>query len=160
MKTTIAFFLAAALLGGCASRPASHVATAPAGSDTSIAPRTAAMSPSTTLDGYKHDLALHISHANSSSVYDGRPQALLRSVIVVHYGIDARGHLTRSRIIRSNHDSVTESTALRSLRASAPFPRPAAYLLRHGEVEISETWLFNNDGRFQLRTIARPQMDE
>jgi protein TonB len=34
------------------------------------------------------------------------------------------------------------------------------HLLRHGRLEISETWLFNNDGRFQLRTIAQPQMDQ
>lgn len=84
---------------------------------------------------------------------------MLRSVIVVKYVIDAHGGLVRSEIVRSNRDSETESTALAALRRTAPFPKPAPHLLRRGQVEITETWLFNNDGRFQLRTIAQPQMD-
>lgn len=114
----------------------------------------------TTLDGYKEELARRISNANASLVYGGRPQAFLRSVIVVKFSVDASGKLLRSDIIRGNHDSTTEATALASLRSSAPFPRPAAQLLKHGRVEISETWLFNADGRFQLRSIAEPQMTE
>jgi protein TonB len=80
-------------------------------------------------------------------------------VIVVKYVVDAHGSLVRSEIVRSNRDSETESTALSTLRRTAPFPRPASHLLRRGQVEITETWLFNNDGRFQLRTIAQPQAD-
>jgi protein TonB len=33
-------------------------------------------------------------------------------------------------------------------------------LLRQGRLEILESWLFNADGRFQLRSIAEPQMDQ
>jgi len=46
------------------------------------------------------------------------------------------------------------------LRSTAPFPKPPAALLSGGRVELSETWLFNNNGRFQLRTIAQPQKNE
>lgn len=113
-----------------------------------------------TLDAYKEVLAQHISNASASLVYGGQPQAFLRSVIVVKFSVDASGKLLHSDIIRSNHDSVTEATALASLRRSAPFPSPALPLLRHGRLEISETWLFNADGRFQLRSIAQPQMSE
>jgi protein TonB len=84
---------------------------------------------------------------------------LLRSVVVMKYVVDAQGNLVKSELLRSNHDGETEKTALNTLRNSVPFPRPASHLLRHGRIEISETWLFNNDGRFQLRTIAEPQMD-
>jgi protein TonB len=65
----------------------------------------------------------------------------------------------RSEIVRSNRDGEAEATALATLRRTAPFPKPASHLLRRGHVEITETWLFNNDGRFQLRTIAQPQSD-
>ncbi len=112
-----------------------------------------------TLDSYKRDVAQRITHNNPAKVYSGRPQALLRSVVVLRYVIDAHGNLVKSDIMRSNRDRETEATALASLRNSAPFPQPAAHLLRHGRLEMSETWLFNNDGRFQLRTIAEPQMD-
>lgn len=109
---------------------------------------------------YKLALAQRVSQVNSTHVFVGRPQALLRSVVVVRYVVDANGGLVRSEIMRSNRDRVTESTALTTLRKTAPFPKPPAELLRNGRVELVETWLFNNDGRFQLRTIAEPQMGE
>jgi periplasmic protein TonB len=114
----------------------------------------------TTLEEYKRDLAQCIVRANPGKVSEGRPQALLRSVIVVKYVVDSRGNLTHSEIMRSNHDGAAEMAALTALKSAAPFPKPAPHLLRRGRVEIMETWLFNNDGRFQLRTIAEPQMDQ
>jgi protein TonB len=113
-----------------------------------------------TINGYKRDLAQRITEVNSTKIYPGRPQALLRSVVVVRYAVDSRGNLMRSEILRSNNDAATEATALATLRNTAPFPKPASHLLRQGRVEISETWLFNNDGRFQLRSVAQPQMSE
>ncbi len=118
-----------------------------------------ATSTASSIDGYKRDIAQRIVQVNSTKVFVGRPQALLRSVVVVRYAVDARGNLVHSEIQRSNRDKVTEATALATLRNAAPFPKPAPNLLRRGRVDISETWLFNNDGRFQLRTIAEPQMD-
>jgi protein TonB len=114
----------------------------------------------TTLEAYKEVLAQHISNANAHQVYGGQPQAFLRSVIVLKFSLDASGKLLQSDIIRSNHDSVTEAAALTSLRSSAPFPRPALHLLKQGRLELSETWLFNADGRFQIRSIAQPQMSQ
>ena len=113
-----------------------------------------------TLNGYKQDLAHRISQVNSTKVYVTRPQALLRSVVVVKYQIDRDGNLIGSEILRSNRDRETETIALATLRNTAPFPKPAPHLLRQGSVDILESWLFNNDGRFQLRTIAQPQMDQ
>ncbi|MES2049264.1 MAG: hypothetical protein V4447_12755 [Pseudomonadota bacterium] len=113
-----------------------------------------------TLNAYKHDLALRISQSNLNNIYTGRPQALLRSVIVLKYVLNAEGKLLRSEIIRSNHDRATENIALSSISNATPFPRPGAHLLSNGKIDITETWLFNDDGRFQLRTIALPQMDE
>lgn len=117
-------------------------------------------STSRTVDDYKRDLALRITKVNSIHIYPGRPQALLRSVIVVKFSVDARGTLLRSEIARSNHDREAETTALSTLRKTAPFPKPAAILLQNGRLDISETWLFNNDGRFQIRSVAQPQMDQ
>lgn len=157
MKTNIAIFLAALILAGCTTSPETRPTDAAGGivETTSDGTSTAA-----TLNGYKQDLAHRISQVNSTSVYAGRPQPLLRSVIVVKFHIDGNGQLLRSDILRSNRDRITEATALSTLRNAAPFPKPASHLLRQGRVEILESWLFNNDGRFQLRTIALPQMDE
>lgn len=163
MKTRLVILLAAGVLAGCASRPAdAPVAPVPEKSarpEKRSEPQEHGASSASTVDGYKRDLALRISEVNAGKVYAGRPQALLRSVVVLRYTVDARGNLVRSEIMRSNRDSETESTALATLRNSSPFPKPASHLLRRGQLELSETWLFNNDGRFQLRTIAQPQMD-
>lgn len=112
------------------------------------------------VDEYKVALAQRVVQVNSTHVFVGRPQALLRSVVVIKYSVDANGSLIRSEIMRSNRDRATESTALTTLRKTAPFPKPPVSLLRQGRVDLIETWLFNNDGRFQLRTIAEPQMGE
>ena len=163
MNIRIAFLLIAGVLAGCASRTAETPATHSAGQAARVEKKAevpeAQASSVGTVDGYKRDLALRISQVNASKVYSGRPQALLRSVVVLRYVVDARGNLVRSEIMRSNRDSETESTALATLRNSAPFPKPASHLLKRGQLELAETWLFNNDGRFQLRTIAQPQMD-
>ncbi len=113
-----------------------------------------------TLAGYKQFLAKRISEVNSLQVYPGRPQALLRSVIVAKYVIDGNGQLLHADIVRSNHDSANEASTLLSIKNTAPFPKPWPPLLRNGRIEITETWLFNNDGRFQLRSIAQAQMAE
>jgi protein TonB len=168
MKLKVVILLAASTLVGCGTssgdRPSSAAAAAKPSAKATPVEKAETTSDATstafTLEGYKRDLAQRISQTNSSKVYEGRPQALLRSVIVLKYVVDSRGNLVRSEILRSNRDNQTESIALASLRSTAPFPKPMPHLLRHGRLEISETWLFNNDGRFQLRTIAQPQMDQ
>lgn len=151
MKNRIAIGVAALILAGCGGgslldRPAE---TTQDGTSTA-----------NSVNAYREALANRIVQVNSTKVYVGRPQALLRSVVVVKYVVDANGSLVRSEIMRSNRDHATETTALTSLRNTAPFPKPAPSLLRQGRLELMETWLFNNDGRFQLRTIAEAQMDE
>lgn len=117
-------------------------------------------STATTLDEYKTDLAQRISRVNSTKVHVDRPQALLRSVIVIRFSVSSDGSLLRSDVVRTNRDKVSETTALATLRSTAPFPKPPPALLRNGKVDVSETWLFNNDGRFQLRSVAQKQMSE
>lgn len=149
-------------LTGCATSPksagtaAAEIARFEGHSDTTSDGTSTARS----LGAYKVDLAQRISETDSTHVYVGQPQALLRAVVVVKFTVDASGKLLRSEIVRGNRDSATENTALASLRRSAPFPKPAAALLRNGRVEITETYLFNNDGRYQIRSIAKAQMAE
>ena len=116
--------------------------------------------PAATMQAYQRELALRISQINASHIYTERPQALLRSVIVLKLVLNGDGKLLRSEIVRSNRDKTTENIALASIKNASPFPRPGAHLLRNGKLELTETWLFNTDARFQLRTIALPQMSE
>ena len=162
MKIRLAILSLLAVLSGCANRQVGQLSEPLASAPTSEKVDTTrdGTSVATTLEDYKRDLAQRIVEVNSTKVYVERPQALLRSVIVMKYAVDARGNLVRSEIVRTNHDRTTEATALASLKSTAPFPKPAAHLLHNGRVEISEVWLFNNDGRFQLRTLAKQQMSQ
>jgi protein TonB len=65
-----------------------------------------------------------------------------------------------SQVRRSNRDGETEKTALASLRKAAPLPKPPALLVPRGRVELHETWLFNDDGRFQIRSTAQEQVNQ
>ncbi len=112
------------------------------------------------LEHYKHVLAQRIVDQNPERIYPGNPQALLRSVIVMKYVLDANGNVVSIDTVRSNGDAATLATAHAAIRKAAPYPAPPRKLLDRGRVEIIETMLFNNDGRFQPRTIAQPQLDE
>jgi protein TonB len=156
MKIRFILICAAAILAGCASdKPIPPIAAGAASH-----PGPGVGSTPSSIQAYKIALANRIAAVNGDKMYPGRPQALLRSVVVVKYVVDGDGRLVRSEIMRSNRDRSTEATALTTLRNSAPFPRPASHLLQHGRLELAETWLFNNDGRFQLRSTAQRQVDE
>jgi protein TonB len=123
-------------------------------------PKKDAAAIAASMELYKAAVARKISDVDSTQVYDMQPQALLRSVVVVRMVIDKNGKLISSAIQRSNRDPVTEAAALASLRKAAPLPKPPAVLLTKGRLELMETWLFNDDGRFQIRSIAQAQKSE
>jgi periplasmic protein TonB len=113
---------------------------------------------SVTLDQYRNAVAQRILERNPSYVLHGTPQAMLRSLVVVSFVVDSRGQVVASSVYRTNGDDEAESTALATLRRAAPLPQPPAKLLDHaGHVELFEDWLFNDNGKFQLRTFAQPQ---
>src|SRR5450830_1844203 len=118
-KTKMGLYCAAAvLMTGCSGM---LPGTGPAAITTTTPDAT---STASTLDDYKRALAQRIAAVNSTQIYVGRPQALLRAVIVVKYFVDADGKLLRTEIIRSNKDRRAEASALSTLRRAAPFPKP------------------------------------
>ena len=109
------------------------------------------------LERYKRDLACRIHARNGTHLYEGAPPPVLRSVVVLAVRIDARGRPVRIGVLRSNGIRSLERRAIQSVRAAAPLPIPAGALLRRGAADITETWLFRDDGRFQVRTLAQVQ---
>ncbi len=110
------------------------------------------------LDQYREAVARRIVERNPSYVLKQSPQAMLRSLVVVAYTVDRNGALVSSSVYRTNGDDEAEATALATLRHAAPLPPPPPELLnRDGEMEMMEDWLFNDNCKFQLRTLAQPQ---
>jgi protein TonB len=141
-------------LSGCAEPPAvkSFIAALDLGPDSS---------PENKQVDYKTQVAQRIEEVNAAVITPGRPQAMLRSVVVLTFVVGKRGEVLRASIYRTNGDDVAERVAMTTLKRSAPFPPPPKALLnRAGQVQLMEAWLFNNDGRFQLQTLAAAQKDE
>ena len=109
------------------------------------------------LEAWKRSAAERIHAANKAQLFEGKPHHLLRAVIVLEVTVDSDGRVVRSRVLRSPKSKPLDDMALASLRKAAPLPPPPKGLLRRGNLVYSETWLVQNDGRFQLRTLALPQ---
>ncbi|CAN0619208.1 periplasmic protein TonB [Burkholderia multivorans] len=110
------------------------------------------------LTQYRTAVAERVAERNPSGLVTGTPQAMLRSLVVVAFTVDRDGQLVNSSVYRSNGDSEAERIALASLRRAAPLPPPPAQVLNgNGQVELMESWLFNDNGKFQLKSIASAQ---
>jgi periplasmic protein TonB len=153
--------LAGVLLTACSTHrsppPAPDAAaTAPAASAPAAAPASPASS-SWTVNGYKREAALWISSVNKKNLFEGVPPPILKSIVVLSIVVDAEGQPTQVRVLRSNGYADLEKIAMQSVHRAAPLPLPNRLIVRHGGVEYTETWLFRDDGRFQIRTLAQPQ---
>jgi periplasmic protein TonB len=170
--TGTGLLMAALMLAACGSpppappviEPAPTPATPPVATEPVPTPPVAAAPPSRRyaardpmLDQWKHAAAQRIHAANAARLFSGRPHHLLQAVIVVEVAVDSSGRVTRSKILRSPGIGALDKLALASLKAASPLPAPPSKLVSKGGLVFSETWLFDNDGRFQLRTLALPQ---
>ena len=152
--------LAALVLAACGAPtpppepPAQQQPVAPAPPPQAATPK--AEAARTPLDRYKRAVAQQILQANAPSTYDGVPPHLLRAVIVLQLTVDGKGTLTSIRTLRSRSPEHA-SAATKSVRAAGPLPAPPRELLRGGQLEFAETWLFRDDGKFQVRSVAEAQ---
>lgn len=135
--------------------PVETINVSPAPPSTAPKVRLAALDPA--LEDWKRTAAERVYAVNRTQLFDGRPEHLLRAVIVVEVTVDREGRVTRSKILRSPGIAVLDSAALGSLKAASPLPAPPSKLVARGPLVFSETWLFRKDGRFQLRSLALAQ---
>ena len=110
-----------------------------------------------TLDEYKAEVAHAILHASAQHTFIGRLPDVLKSVIVLQLVVDRNGFPFQVKLFRSNGYKDLDARAIQSVRA-ASLPRPnQAVDGGDGYVTFLETWLFRDDGKFQIRTLAGPQ---
>ena len=96
---------------------------------------------------YQRDFAEKVARVNRDAIADSLPD-MLKSVVVLNVAIDSRGNLTDVSVRRSNGYTELEQRAMQSVRRAAPFPAPGESL------SFLETFLFRDDGRFQIRTLV------
>lgn len=111
----------------------------------------------TTIDAYKKEAAYHISRSNLGNTFDGRLPPMLPAVVVLRISVDSAGAVTDVSIQRSR-DKVASKIAMESIQRSGRFPLPCSLINdRNPVLSFSETFLFNVQYQFQLRSLADPQ---
>ena len=165
-RVTLLCCILAGSLAACASRTAppsaapqerhgfaSAVPRAPAASVPTGEPL--AFYPS--VDRYKETLARHVVSTNAAHTFSGPLPMMLPSIVVLRLSVDRHGNLTDVAVQRSRDDAAS-GVALAAIRRSAVLPSPHNLIgARERALTFSETFLFNKDYRFQLRSLALPQ---
>lgn len=153
-----------AALGSC-SAPAPPRATQAAVPLPRTAPATApvpAARATETLSelDWRRALAQHILAVNKERVFEGRPPQPLKAVVVLELAVSADGRIQGASVMRAPaHARELGAVAVRTAQAASPLPPPPRALVgRAGSVRFTETWLFRQDDRFQLRTLAQAQL--
>ena len=153
--------MAAMLLAACGHAP--PPAPVPAARSVSRPPppaQPAAPGQRTAYDNvemYKTDVAQHIVRYNAAYTFSGALPPMLPAIVVLSITVDAEGRPTKVAVVRSR-DSEASRVALASVQRSAPLPRPFNLLGAHNRsLTFAETFLFNDEYRFQLRTLAPVQ---
>lgn len=155
LGTSLLAGLFASLLTSCYTQPTVHpappVTRAPAPAPVP-APRER---QAATLDDYKIMVAQRIAAVNAGQIFHGALPPMLPAIVVLDFTIDGNGNVGNLRVHRSR-DEDASSIAMNAVRRAEPLPRPGS-LLRGRNLAVTETFLFNRDYQFQLRTLAGPQ---
>lgn len=109
-------------------------------------------------DQVKADFARAVYRHWPAKVHNERPQALLRAVVVLRVKLNEQGQW-QAEVFRDNPQQP-EMTQL-ALETVTRLPPPVGLTAKAKELLYSqgliEAWLFQNDGRFALKTLAKPQ---
>ncbi len=109
-------------------------------------------------DQVKADFARAVYQHSAGKVHNDHPQPLLRAVVVLRVKLNEQNQW-QAEVFRDN-PTQPEMTRV-AIESVAQLPAPvglspkAQQMLR--DEGVVEAWLFQKDGRFALKTLAKPQ---
>jgi protein TonB len=110
------------------------------------------------LDQVRRGFAQLLYEDAGPDINRGAPQPLLRAVVVLRVKLDEIGHWTADVVRENDEQPELTRKALASVghlaRTLEMSTAASEQLHREGFLEV---WLFQNDGRFALKTLALPQ---
>jgi hypothetical protein len=109
-------------------------------------------------DQLKADFARSVYKNSAAQIHTEAPQPLLRAVVVLRVKLNEQNQW-QAEVFRENRDQpeMTQAALDSVARLPAPTglsPKAIESLRNEGLVEA---WLFQTDGRFALKTLAKPQ---
>lgn len=134
-------------------------APAPRAPQVDATPQRSPVPARTPLDAYKQAMAGQILKVNQTRTFEGRPPHFLKAVVVLQIAVDDRGQPTRVNVMRTpDHARHLGKVAVDTVRRAGPYGAPSRDLLAgKRELVFTETWLFRDDERFQIRSLALEQ---
>jgi protein TonB len=109
------------------------------------------------IDAYKTDVAQHVVESNREQTFSGKLPAMVPAIVVLNITVDRNGNLADVQVQRYRDPSAAW-VAVSSMRLADPLPKPDNLLATNtGLLTFSETFLFDSEYRFQLRSLAGPQ---
>lgn len=118
----------------------------------------AAPAQAQSVDQVKADFARAVYLSSAAQVHNDAPQPLLRAVVVLRIKLNEQDQW-QAEVFRENSEQPAMTRAALESVAKLPVPvglSPRARQLLKNE-GLVEAWLFQNDGRFALKTLAKPQ---
>lgn len=113
--------------------------------------------PISSVDAYKIGVAHHILRWNLGYTIDDRLPPMRPAIVVLRLSVDNTGNLTDVFVQRSR-DNAAADAAVASIRRSGTFPLPCGLIFRpDGTLSFSETFFFNSQYQFQLRSLTGTQ---
>lgn len=108
-------------------------------------------------DELRRDFARAVYDGSPELVHNRNPQPLLRAVIVLNVKLDDTDHWLAEVVRTNNEQPEMLARALQTVQRAALVPVPEPHrdeLRRNG---FMEAWLFDSDGTFQVKTLAKAQ---
>ncbi len=160
-----------AIVAGCTSRPMppdspppsagpapaapSAPAAAPAARPPVPQPAAAVQAPARTWDEYKVRVARRVMHTSAGETFSGPIPDRLQSIPVIQVELNRDGSVRNVTVLRvPKFSPQTLQMAMNAVRRAGPF-EPVGHLPRPWQ--FSETFLYNDDLKFQIRSLAEQQ---
>jgi hypothetical protein len=104
---------------------------------------------------YRRDAAQHVYALNRQRIYAGKLPPMLYAIGTLQVNVDAGGRVVSMHWMRApRHAPEIIAEIEKAVLEAAPFPAPA----RLGKVTWTDTWLWDEEGHFQLDTLTEGQL--
>lgn len=102
---------------------------------------------------YKKEFARHVYRAYPARIYKGKLPPLLYGVMMTETQIDAQGAVIDVTVRRPPAAKEVGPWIVQLIKRAGPYPAPA----KMGVTTVSEIWLVDKSGLFQVDTLTEGQ---
>lgn len=112
-------------------------------------------SGATTARDYRRDAARYVYELNRERIYTGKLPPMLYAVGTLQVDVDGSGKVVSMHWMRApQHAPEIIAEIEKTVLEASPFPAPT----RLGKVTWTDTWLWDEEGHFQLDTLSEGQL--